>query len=275
MLDSTEDESEPAGAAEPVADSAAAADTPGPSTPTCTSFSVPDAPTTPPGADLPPDSFSPGVPSDTSISALHSALYSEARMPSTALAALSLSATEMPQRPRRNRWELDEDVLECRMCSRRFTFFLRRHHCRRADELVFDPETPEMAAIESEGLSRVCNECARGHQEPNSSLFSSVFGIVERVRQRIVSGESSAASVLSEQASELDECPVCEATLESLSAAEREEHVQQCFEQGVPNVLKNTRYIVSALASNSPLLGAECIICMEDFDAGAEIAHGN
>jgi hypothetical protein len=27
-------------------------------------------------------------------------------------------------------WEPDESVSSCRLCHRRFTAFLRRHHCR-------------------------------------------------------------------------------------------------------------------------------------------------
>ncbi|KAI8325086.1 hypothetical protein GQ54DRAFT_252028, partial [Martensiomyces pterosporus] len=33
-------------------------------------------------------------------------------------------------------WEPDEATAVCRQCARRFTLFLRRHHCRRCG-LVF------------------------------------------------------------------------------------------------------------------------------------------
>ncbi|RKP36385.1 hypothetical protein BJ085DRAFT_21759, partial [Dimargaris cristalligena] len=36
-------------------------------------------------------------------------------------------------------WEPDEAARHCRLCERRFTLFVRRHHCRRCGILVCDP----------------------------------------------------------------------------------------------------------------------------------------
>lgn len=253
----------------------------------------PSGPSTPPDAELSPSTFSPGVPADTSITALHDALYAETRVPSSALAVLSLSDDEQ-ESTRHNYWEPDADVSACRGCDRRFTFFLRRHHCRRcgriycdactaarehlsADEIVYDHEMPEMAAAEVDGVSRVCNQCAsdRRELEENHSIVANVFDMVGRMRRRVASTESVPATSddASENASEIDECPVCETPIRNLGPPEREEHIRACLESGTAHALQNTRYLVSMLSADSPLAGSECIICMEEFEAGTAVAR--
>ncbi|KAK0550312.1 hypothetical protein OC846_003022 [Tilletia horrida] len=82
-------------------------------------------------------------------------------------------------------WENDADAAECRGCSRRFTFFLRKHHCRRCgrifcdacsthrahlspQELVVDPAIPEMYLHEAVSAARICNSCNAERQLPPS-----------------------------------------------------------------------------------------------------------
>ncbi|KAK0532640.1 hypothetical protein OC834_002535 [Tilletia horrida] len=80
-------------------------------------------------------------------------------------------------------WESDAAAAECRGCSRRFTFFLRKHHCRRCgrifcdacsshrahlspQELVVDPAIPEMFLHEAVSAARICNSCNAERQLP-------------------------------------------------------------------------------------------------------------
>lgn len=275
---------------------------------------------TPPGADLPPESLAPAVPADDSERALRGALYAAPRLPTAAVAVFSHEPDPPPPPPppraRASAWERDEDVDACRGCGRAFTFFFRRHHCRRcgrifcdactpgrerlgADELVCDPDVPDMLSIELEGPSRVCTACATDGGEhsgehggdPNSSLFGRVLGLVQRTSsgedaggtgdpnsslfgrvlglvQRGPSGEGDAGG----DAASLDECPVCEQQLR-MPARAREAHIDACLAHGQPRALNSTRYLVAALAPDSPLVGRECIICMEEFEAGAPVAR--
>ncbi|KAL9936202.1 hypothetical protein V8E36_005044 [Tilletia maclaganii] len=80
-------------------------------------------------------------------------------------------------------WESDSAATECRGCSRRFTFFLRKHHCRRCgrifcdscsshrahlspQELIVDPAVPEMFLHEAVSAARICNSCNAERQLP-------------------------------------------------------------------------------------------------------------
>ncbi|ODV76533.1 phosphatidylinositol-3-phosphate-binding ubiquitin-protein ligase CYBJADRAFT_165803 [Cyberlindnera jadinii NRRL Y-1542] len=53
-------------------------------------------------------------------------------------------------------WQADEDVSECWLCHKRYTFFFRRHHCRRCGKVV-------------------CGDCSRGRvvYEAGASIISS------------------------------------------------------------------------------------------------------
>lgn len=195
------------------------------------------------------------------------------------------------------RWEDDQDVAACHKCARRFTFFLRKHHCRRCgrifcdactsqrahlrvDDLVIDPAVPEMLGIERVGPSRVCDWCVAAHDlipeerapPGDSSLLHHVVSFVGRARApEPESGEESGES------SVLEECPVCDRALRTLPSAEaREAHVMHCLEHGAPaDVVPRTRYVASRLAPDSVLLGSECIICMEEFLVNDAVARLN
>ncbi|EPQ28819.1 uncharacterized protein PFL1_03622 [Pseudozyma flocculosa PF-1] len=196
-------------------------------------------------------------------------------------------------------WERDEQASDCRGCGRRFTFFLRKHHCRRCgkifcdscsshraalsvQELVVDPSLPGMALSESAGAARICNSCHAERQLPPS--LQNLRGADALMPQR--PGNTSAAgedefgrslappSDVSSRASELNECPVCNKTLATLGGQEAQEaHVRACLENGGGGSLQGGRYLVYNLPENSPIVGKECLICMEDFAANNKIAR--
>ncbi|PKI85209.1 hypothetical protein MVES_001116 [Malassezia vespertilionis] len=134
------------------------------------------------------------------------------------------------------RWQHDMDVRTCGKCERRFTFFFRRHHCRRcgqiycdacsqsrvhllASDLVIDPAVPEMFRSEQSGSSRVCDICVdaynlvvhttqpRAEQCSDASVFANMFRLVRgsQPRQRAVFDTGSASA--------LGECPCARRTL--------------------------------------------------------------
>lgn len=207
-------------------------------------------------------------------------------------------------------WERDEEARDCRGCGRHFTFFLRKHHCRRcgrifcdscsskraqlrANDIVVDPSLPGMAASEVIAPTRVCNGCHAELQLPpqlQNMRASEAAVAASRVR---AGGEASSRSGVethldesgyrstlappsdaSSRASELTECPVCSTSLSALGGSEEQEaHVRNCLENGGGGSMQGGRYLVYKLPDNSPIVGKECSICMEEFIANSTIAR--
>ncbi|KAJ1023485.1 hypothetical protein NDA16_003102 [Ustilago loliicola] len=207
-------------------------------------------------------------------------------------------------------WERDEEARDCRGCGRHFTFFLRKHHCRRCgrifcdscsskraqlrlSDIVVDPSLPGMAASEAIAPTRVCNGCHAELQLPpqlQNMRGSEAVVAASRVRsggepssrsgvetQLDESGHRSTLappSDVSSRASELTECPVCSTSLSALGGSEEQEaHVRNCLENGGGGSMQGGRYLVYKLPENSPIVGKECSICMEDFIANSTIAR--
>ncbi|SNX85550.1 uncharacterized protein MEPE_04259 [Melanopsichium pennsylvanicum] len=206
-------------------------------------------------------------------------------------------------------WERDEEARDCRGCGRHFTFFLRKHHCRRCGrifcdscsskraqlriaEIVVDPSLPGMAASEAIAPTRVCNGCHAELQLPpqlqnrrgteammaasrrgSGGDPSSRNGVETRLDEDMRSALAPPSDV-SSRASELTECPVCSTSLSALGNSEEQEaHVRNCLENGGGGSLQGGRYLVYKLPENSPIVGKECSICMEDFMASSTIAR--
>lgn len=207
-------------------------------------------------------------------------------------------------------WQRDEEAKDCIGCGRHFTFFLRKHHCRRCGrifcdacsskraqlrmaELVVDPSLPSMAASEVLAPTRVCNGChAELQLPPQLQNMRGADAMMAASRSRgadEVSGRSiletqledgafrstlAPPSDVSSRASELTECPVCSTTLSALGGSEEQEaHVRNCLENGGGGSMQGGRYLVYKLPEDSPIVGKECSICMEDFVANSTIAR--
>ncbi|KAK9325446.1 hypothetical protein V1517DRAFT_314144 [Lipomyces orientalis] len=69
--------------------------------------------------------------------------------------------------PRRNHWVPDDNVNECRSCRKMFTFWDRRHHCRRCGHIFCAAHSSHLLRLDqncnfhpSGTLSRTCDSCA-------------------------------------------------------------------------------------------------------------------
>lgn len=192
-------------------------------------------------------------------------------------------------------WQHDNQVSECLGCGRRFTFFVRKHHCRRcgrifcdpcsskkahlsAQDLVVDPSLPNMAAVESLGPTRICNNCHAEMQLPPQLQSLRGADALTPYDDDGTGGNASLSvlppSDVSSRASELTDCPVCSTSLAGIGDSETQEaHVRNCLENGGGGSLQGGRYLVYKLPDTSPIIGKECSICMEDFVAAGVIAR--
>ena len=190
------------------------------------------------------------------------------------------------------RWEVDSDVDACRRCARRFTLFFRKHHCRRcgqivcdacsshravlrAQELVIDPMLPEMLESELQHPTRVCDTCVEAYGLEAPPPAPGLSRLYQVLRFEAPGTQPEADDPLSRSSSTLNECPACDRPLSAFPTAEaREQHVAQCLEHAVrPGAAHRTHYLASQLTADSPLIGKECIICMEEFAPHDHIAR--
>lgn len=188
-------------------------------------------------------------------------------------------------------WENDGDVGSCRGCNRKFTFFLRKHHCRRCgrihcdacsshrahllpDELVIDPGIPEMIITEASGPTRICDTCDAERRLPTSIRnIHGMDALSHAVDQVGLQRDDSNVSDVSSRASELNECPVCNVVLANVGdGAMQEEHIRLCLDNGGGGSVQGGRYLIYKLAEG-PIVGKECQICLEDLCVGMTIAR--
>ncbi|KZW04274.1 hypothetical protein EXIGLDRAFT_786159 [Exidia glandulosa HHB12029] len=190
-------------------------------------------------------------------------------------------------------WERDDAVTECRGCHRRFTLFFRKH-CRKCGrifcdrcssfrvaldpaDVVQDPLVYETIAPGT--LQRVCQAC---FDQENSTAPRPLQGARNSSLERIVldQGHLTAPNYgrdVSSQISDLADCPVCNTNLAELGPAPvQEAHVKNCLDGGAggsrtPHA--GAKYLVYRLPAESPLIGVECVICLEEFAKGSLIAR--
>ncbi|KTW26777.1 hypothetical protein T552_02778 [Pneumocystis carinii B80] len=173
-------------------------------------------------------------------------------------------------------WQPDSDVLLCPFCKRAFSFFHRRHHCRKCGCVVcsscssnnwdfsrsFELKKNSNKQCDSKVL-RVCDKC-----------FMQLF---EEQSQKKADGHSSLIQKTRISNDEMIECPVC---LESFSMiptlSEREIHIDKCLKNNhytSESTLNKRRFLSYVLPSSSSLVGTECIICFEEMLPGEKIAR--
>ncbi|GAA6059111.1 hypothetical protein JCM10212_002082, partial [Sporobolomyces blumeae] len=199
----------------------------------------------------------------------------------------------------RARWEPDAEADACRRCSSGFTFFKRKHHCRRCGlvvcancsthrdtidpyHVVRDPADDTFAylepwSIESPLLCRTCDTChaalalvlpAQHPQVPSFLSPQSFFPPSPSIHGSVTPGSETGDS----EASELTECPVCGAGLNDFGdRSAQEAHVRDCLDKGSGSV-SSGRYLVFTLPPG-PLVGSECRICYEDLVVGDRMAR--
>ncbi|TFK43397.1 hypothetical protein BDQ12DRAFT_695591 [Crucibulum laeve] len=189
-------------------------------------------------------------------------------------------------------WERDETVHKCRDCQRRFNFITRRH-CRKCgkifcdrcssqrvvldpSDIVHDPALVESSA--SPSSQRVCQTC---FDEVNASVPSRLHGGGPTAMERIVVDQERLTvpgrltrRESSSQLSDLADCPVCNQNLDEVGDAEAQEaHVKSCLEGGSGATPQSAKYLVYRLPAESTLLGVECVICLEEFVKGSNVAR--
>ncbi|KAF8076260.1 hypothetical protein FPV67DRAFT_1558766 [Lyophyllum atratum] len=189
-------------------------------------------------------------------------------------------------------WERDDTVNKCRDCQRRFNF-LNRRHCRKCgrifcdrcsshrllldpSDIVHDPVSPEIQA--SASSQRVCQTC---FDEVNAGVPGGLSGSRTTSMERIVVDQARLTipghltrRQSSSQLSDLAECPVCNRNLDEFGSANAQEmHVKTCLEGGSGTTPQAAKYLVYRLPAESALLGVECVICLEEFTKGSNVAR--
>ena len=154
-------------------------------------------------------------------------------------------------------WQPDEEVSSCPECRRRFTLFVRRHHCRHCapsiasvladrtggrvvcdnDSRYFDPIVPRGLPV------RTCQRCHDALVQPSASAPL-----------------TAPSPLASSETSEISECPVCATPLAGLDDGPA--HLQRCLDGNTRagTVGAGHRFAVYRLPATSPLIGTECVV---------------
>lgn len=155
-------------------------------------------------------------------------------------------------------WQPDESVQECFICQKPYTFFFRRHHCRRCGKVVcgncsttktiYDSQTPlvpnptQLFQEPTDVPHRTCDVCVeeiileehdredarvgfRSHpvQVP-AGLFRRSVKHVNQERTYHIDEQ-----LVADRVSERDCCPICGENLSSKEDLQREEHINDCL----------------------------------------------
>ncbi|GAA5862981.1 hypothetical protein JCM1840_002345 [Sporobolomyces johnsonii] len=190
-------------------------------------------------------------------------------------------------------WEPDESASECRRCGQTFTFFKRKHHCRRCGLVVcascsthndqLDPylvvREPGIGALDDQpwqqgvpNTYRTCDSCHAALSLPQGVGSASLLSPQAFFPASPSLGSVTPSETGASEASELTECPVCGVTLLELGErSKQEEHVKECLETGGGSIASG-RYLVFKLPPG-PLVGEECRVCFEEFEVDNKMAR--
>ncbi|KAJ3415098.1 hypothetical protein HDV05_005506 [Chytridiales sp. JEL 0842] len=314
--------------------------------------------TTSPPVSIPPRVSS--VSSTTSTS-LPTNYHRNLNVPTRTSSVLSTSNPSHPVTVRAppSKWQPDSTALSCTQCTKRFTLFIRRHHCRWCGKIFCDSCTAHRvplssiytaSGMESEG-HRICDGCysyLTGPETPLDHLrapspterpssspanpidevaellstlpsafsnwASSIANATSQAFQSMGSISPSEPSPLHQRLNQdrrrqqdfhfededdddeheddegnhegrsmsdsiMNECPVCQTSLDAFNDVEtRETHVADCLRKvsvgrGVGMTISGNRYIAQTLKEE--LDGVECVICFNEFEAGQRVARLN
>ncbi|KAL8286312.1 hypothetical protein RQP46_004800 [Phenoliferia psychrophenolica] len=190
-------------------------------------------------------------------------------------------------------WEADEVAHDCRRCRRKFSFFLRKHHCRRCGQVVCAACSTHSDALDPNDVVQVpgateddiwlqrtafqfrtCDTCHAALTLPQGVGTASILSASAFFpNPPSASGSVSPSDAGQSDASELQDCPVCGEVLSDLGGrTEQEEHVKDCLETGGGTIAANGRYLVFKLPPG-PLVSEECKICFVEFEVGDRLAR--
>ncbi|KAJ3089344.1 hypothetical protein HK102_006615 [Quaeritorhiza haematococci] len=180
-------------------------------------------------------------------------------------------------------WQPDEEAPECQQCKRKFTLWVRRHHCR-CTSFLTGPNSPlphlknthpDTGDLLSDLLSArilstsapsslppgiTTSAAANINPSPASSYFREISPVLSSRRVSLSSTTSSTADgrspssvrpPMDEQSmteSVMNECPVCQQPLSQASEEEAESHVADCLQRvalggGKGQIISGNRYV--------------------------------
>lgn len=179
-------------------------------------------------------------------------------------------------------WQLDQDAPQCNSCGKKFSMFLRRHHCRWCGKIYCAACTSRKLSFsrtDTSVMHRVDDACyafltgpsSPLLQRPSSSKKSRKPARIDASRLPSTDSTSSSARPLS-TADSLILCPACSTSLSDFPTEEaRESHIRSCLESASAPL--SLRYTTKTLSSD--LEERECGICYEEFTKGQKIATLN
>ncbi|GAA5896655.1 uncharacterized protein JCM6883_006971 [Sporobolomyces salmoneus] len=198
----------------------------------------------------------------------------------------------------RTAWEPDEVANECRRCGTGFTFFKRKHHCRRCGLVCCanctthkDPIDPYLVvrepgipptledlqpwSLSTPLLYRTCDSCHAALALPqglSSSHPASILSPQSFFPSSPSIGSVTPSETNESEASELSDCPCCGAHLANFGDRTKQEaHVRKCLEEGEGSI-SSGRYLVFNLPPG-PLVGEDCGICFTEFEVNDRMAR--
>lgn len=158
-------------------------------------------------------------------------------------------------------WQPDEAVKACPICGASFTFFYRRHHCRKCGRVVcgecssqersylvgsYVVSPPSQVFLESPHVPhRTCDVCVEEldmiqyaleggdnfrtslrHRHTNPGILE--FEVAKSNDVRETTNSVSSAPIAEDES---NYCPICNARLSSLSEVDKERHINDCLER--------------------------------------------